>query len=204
MISRRALFLPGVLYCALLLSGTLARAAEPPASPPPAASPAPASPESVVQSYLETMKAGQFVKMAELMHPEALEKFRTMMLAFVDEAKPDGEDNPLQFFQGVKDVASLKKLSPTEFFASFFGGLMDLNPGVKDALGSASMGMTALGSVPEGDVLHVVCRTSAGVEGLSVTKMEVLSLKRAGGNWRVLLSGEMEGLAQSLRASNKG
>ena len=202
MTSRRILFLSGVLCCALSLAGARARAAEPPASPAPAAaSAATASPESVVQGYLETMKAGQFVKMAELMHPEALEKFRAMMLSIVDETKTSEEDNPLRLFRGVKDVAALKKLSPAEFFAAFFGGLMDLSPAMKDALGSGSMGMTPIGSVPEGDVLHVVCRTTAGVEGVNITKMEVISLKRAGGNWRVLLSGEMEGIAQALRAA---
>lgn len=172
--------------------GSLAQAAEPVASP---------SPESVVGSYLEAMKAGQYLESAKLMHPEALEKFRTVLLPLAEAEQESGEANPadslLALFRGVPDVAALKKLPPAEFFAAFFGGVTDANPMLKEALASGSM--TAIGSVPEGDTIHVVCRTSAAVEGISISKMEVVSLKRSAGEWRVLLSGEIEGMAQALR-----
>jgi hypothetical protein len=183
---------PAVLFVLLFLLSfavAFAQAAEP--------RPA-ASPESVVKSYLEALKSGQYLAVAELMHPEALEKFRGMMLPLVEEAAgTDEAASILVLFRGVSDVAALKKLSPAEFFAAFFGGITDANPMLKDALASGSM--NPIGSVPEGDMLHMVCRTSVSVEGISLTKMEVISLRQAQGNWRVLLSGEMEGIVQALR-----
>jgi hypothetical protein len=183
---------PAVLFVLLFLLSfavAFAQAAEP--------RPA-ASPESVVKSYLEALKSGEYLAVAEMMHPEALEKFRGMLLPIAEEAAgANKEESFLVLFRGVADVAALKKLSPAEFFAAFFGGVTDANPVLKDALASGSM--NPIGSVPEGDMLHMVCRTSVSVEGLSLTKMEVISLRQSQGNWRVLLSGEMEGIAQALR-----
>jgi hypothetical protein len=189
------------LLCALFLLLSLSGAAAQPAKP--AAPPAAPSAESVVQIYLEALKAGDFQKSAELMHPEALEKFRSLLIPLAEaSAGEEGEDNLLSLFKGVSDVAALKKLSPAAFFTAFFNGLTEMSPGLKDALASGNM--TVIGSVPEGDTLHVVCRTSVKVEELSIAKMEVMSLKRHEGNWRVLLSGEMEGLAQALSKSVAG
>lgn len=187
------------LLLLLSLSGAFAQTAKPAPAPAPAAP----SAESVVQSYLETLKSGDFQKSAELMHPEALEKFRSLLIPLVEAAADaKAEESLLPLFKGVSDVAALKKLSPAGFFAAFFNGIAEVNPMIKDALASGNM--TVLGSVPEGDVLHVVCRTSVKVEELSIAKMEVMSLKRHEGNWRVLLSGEMEGLAQALSKSMAG
>jgi hypothetical protein len=180
-----------LLLLVFSFSGALAQAAAPPAAE---------SPESVVQRYTAAMKAGDYQKTAELMHPEALEKFRNLLLPLLDVPQgADKEQSALPLFRGAKDVAAVKKLSPTEFFASFMGGLIDSEPLLKDALGSA--GMTPIGSVPEGDVLHVVCRTSVAVQGVSLSKLEVVSVKRSAGNWRILLSGELEGMAELLRAT---
>lgn len=171
----------------LSLAGTSAQAAEPPASP---------SPESVVQSYVQALQSGQYQAVAELMHPEALEKFQSMMLPLFDVAGAEETASLLAFFRDVPDVAAIKKLSRTEFFAAFFAGILG-GPEMKEVL--ASVKMTPIGSVPEGDVLHFVCRSAAAAEGVSISKLEVVSLKRSAGNWRVLLSGEMEGVAQALR-----
>lgn len=177
--------LSSALLLALALSGAPARAAEPAASP-----------ESVVQSYTAALQAGDYLKSTDLMHPEALEKFRGMLLPVIESA---GEQSVqlLALFQGVADIPALKKLSPAQFFASFLGGLTAANPAVLQALSSGNM--TPLGSVAEGDLLHVVCRTSLDFQGIKVNKMNVVSLKRAAGGWRVLLSGEIEGMAEALR-----
>jgi len=185
--------LPCALLVVLSLAGVSVQAAEPPASP---------SPESVVQSYAQALQSGRYLALAELMHPEALEKFQSMMLPLFDAAKGDDAAGLLALFRGVPDVAALKKLSRTEFFAAFFGGIIGGGEGVKEVL--ASVSMTPLGSVPEGDVLHFVCRSAVATDGVSISKLEVVSLKRSAGSWRVLLSGEVEGVAQALRDALSG
>ena len=51
------------------------------------------------------------------------------------------------------------------------------------------------------DVVHVLARTTISVGDLSVTDIEVISFRPYGETWRMLLSGELQGLAQALRAS---
>lgn len=184
-----------VLFYVVLLAVSLAAFAQN------AAPSASDSAETVIQGYLQALKSGQYLKAAELMHPEALEKFRGTILPLVEEtAAGDGEESLLPLFRDVPDIAALRKLSPPEFFAAFFGGMVDAVPGMAEGLGSGNI--TPLGSVPEGDTLHFVCRTSVSMDGLDLSEMEVVSLKRSGGNWRVLLSGEMEGIAQALRKAH--
>lgn len=178
--------LTSALLLALALSGAPARAAET----------ATATPESVVQSYTAALQAGDYLKSTDLMHPEALEKFRGILLPVVEAAGTES-GSLLALFKGVADLPALKKLSPAQFFASFLGGLTAANPAVLQALSSGNM--TPLGSVAEGDLLHVVCRTSLDFQGIKINKMNVVSLKRAAGGWRVLLSGEIEGMAEALR-----
>ncbi|HVR97497.1 MAG TPA: hypothetical protein VMW27_12840 [Thermoanaerobaculia bacterium] len=180
--------------CLLLTTSVLAQTAEP-AKPASAA-----SPETVVQSYLDLMKKGQYNEMAAAMHPEALEKFRSMLLSVAEEmpgaTEPGGM---LSLFKGVSSAEALKKLSPVEFFASFFAGMSELNPVMKELL--ASIQSKALGSVKEGDTVHVVCRTTAGFSGASMDKMEVVSVKQHQGQWKVLLSGDIQNMAQAIRNS---
>ena len=57
-----------------------------------------------------------------------------------------------------------------------------------------------LGSIPEGEVVHVVTRVQIGVGVLAVRQMEVISVKPAGEVWRVMLTGQIEGFAQMVRA----
>lgn len=59
-----------------------------------------------------------------------------------------------------------------------------------------------IGSVPEGsEMVHVVTRNIAKVETLSMTKVEAITLHRTSQGWRLALTGDLEGLAETLQAS---
>ena len=56
-----------------------------------------------------------------------------------------------------------------------------------------------VGHVAEGNDAHVVFRLKvAADDGVTITKVQAMSLRRLGPTWRVLLSGEFEGLAAAL------
>ncbi len=67
---------------------------------------------------------------------------------------------------------------------------------MKETLASGSL--APIGSVPEGDLIHVVGRANGKLGGKGFNKLEVVSVKRVGENWRVLLSGQMEAMTQVL------
>ncbi len=190
---QRSWIVPCALLLALALSGRV-EAGETVV----AATPAADSPEAVIEVYAGAMRGGQFQKAAEVMDPEGLEWMRATVIQFVEGVDPSEQKEVLRVFGGVDDMAALRKLSPAAFFGSFFGAVVSANPEMIEAMGSARM--VPIGSVPEGEVVHVVCRTSVDVSGLKVSKVEVVSLKRVDGRWRVLIPESMKGIFQALNA----
>ncbi len=59
--------------------------------------------------------------------------------------------------------------------------------------------MDVLGHVMEGDTAHVVSRVTVSYQSIEVSKMEVSSFRRANGQWRGLLTGDLSALAKAIR-----
>ena len=71
-------------------------------------------------------------------------------------------------------------------------------PQAKNAF--TAMDSKIIGIVYEGhDLAHVVSRVGVKLEDISMTKMTVITLKRSGTEWRMLLTGEMQGLGEQFR-----
>jgi hypothetical protein len=153
-------------------------------------------PEAVVGQYLHALQAGRYDEMAELMDPVALLRFRDMLLPVLLEA-PSPTPGVL-LLDGVPDRQAAQKLTPSAFLAALFRGLIKQTPAMAEALRSVSGDV--VGSVPEGDsTLHLVCRSRVSVDDLSVIKMTVVTVNLVDGQWRIALTGEIQGMAQALR-----
>ncbi len=155
------------------------------------------TPEQVAIEAYARMRAGDWPGAAETFDPAALKQFREFFDA-------QGETSPmapmLQALLGVEDGKSLEKLDDTAFFAGFLQSMMGRMGGMV-TLG----GQQILGGVPEGaDRMHLVTRTSAEAMGLKMTNMEVVTLNRTSGGWRLALSGQMEGMAALFRKMAEG
>ncbi len=62
-----------------------------------------------------------------------------------------------------------------------------------------------LGSIPEGDsVRHVIARAYIAVGEISMQEMEVISFKKTGETWGILMSGKIKGMAQQIRKALEG
>jgi ABC-type transporter MlaC component len=174
-----------LLLLSLFVSLSFARAAE--------------TPESAASTMLEALKQGDLTQFAGKMHPDALASFQKMMLPIAEAAGEDPKGQQFtQVFMGGKGVAELRKSTPNEFFQIFMGGLMKNVPQMAAMMrGSKAQ---VLGHVMEGpDVAHVVARMQMGTDTLSITKMSVTSLRKDGEQWKGLLSGEIEGMAATLK-----
>jgi hypothetical protein len=159
------------------------------------------SPESAVLTYIDAMKEGKLDRMAELMHPEALATFHAMMQPIVEAAEKSEPtaNEVLQMFDGVTSVAQLRKLGDAKFFSSFYLGMASLEPDLLDALKDADI--EVLGHVMEGDdTAHVLYRVTT-TTGSTMKQTEVVSLRRTKSGWGVLLTNEIEAMAESIRAS---
>lgn len=154
------------------------------------------TPETVAEHYAAAMRAGDWVALTSLMHPDALRKFRGFFAPIVEE-NAFGEVGKVLF--GVDKAADFAALSDSEVFRRLFGFLASNTPALKEALGGAAM--TVIGHVNEGpDTVHLVFRMRVSVQGIAVEKVDVMPMRRHGATWLVLLSGDMEGVAAALRA----
>lgn len=140
----------------------------------PAALGAQQSPEQVVQAYLTHFRAGEMDRVAALMHPRALESFRTVMLRLIGD---ELEETPLA---GRDDVATM----PADSFYLFF-----MEAGGQQAEFSEifqSLQAQPVGHVAQGDSLaHVVYTARMDFMGQQAQQTAVLTLRRHGNGWRV-------------------
>jgi hypothetical protein len=131
------------------------------------------------------------------MHPQALDDFKKMMAPFAEAA---ATKEIAQMFFKVKSKAEYAALSSGEAFKRFMQNVVGAEPIMKEAI--SSIQAEPLGHVMEGaDTAHVVTRTKAGAQGITTTKMAVITMKRDAETWKAMLSGEIDGFARALAMS---
>jgi hypothetical protein len=154
------------------------------------------TPEAVVQRYYETFRAGDFAANAALMHPEALEELKTTLTGMA--ALPGAtEDAEFREMFGVSSIEEMRALPAAVLFERVLRNQLE---GEMRAI-LASTQITILGHVMEGDTTaHVVYRMRMDFGGQSLDQVQVMPLQRAGGEWRVLLTGSLAGMMNSMPA----
>lgn len=152
------------------------------------------SPEAVVVAMNEAMAKGDWKASATWFDPKALKDFRAMLAPVLD-AVPNGQGGSMiAMLFDAESADSLKRASDAEYFASFIAGTMRMS-------GSELESNEIIGSVAEGDDLrHVVTRSTASAQGVRITNMEVISLRKTPQGWRVLLKGDMTGMVETLKS----
>lgn len=154
------------------------------------------TPEQVYQQSVEAVRQHGFAAMSDYMHPQELERFKGMLMPLFDNSGDvPGKEIARSFFGGDATPASIAAMPAVDFMKAVMGMIEGQLKGVDVRVGDSHV----IGSVPEGEVVHLVTRTSVGAGALALTQMEVVSLRPFGDSWRLLLSGQMEGLAQVLK-----
>ena len=153
------------------------------------------SPSDIASAYFTALGKGDWQASTALMHPDALDRFKGI-IATATKGK-DGKELLQQLFQ-VSTQKDFDRLSNAETFRLFWSSMARLQPDLVKAFGMAQQAI--LGSVAEGEnIVHVVSKVTIRPEpGVSASQIDVVSLQRDGASWRVLLTGDMEGLAEEL------
>ncbi len=169
-------------------------------------------PEAVAREAYARMQAADWVAAAETFDPAALKRVRELLMPVLDAVDaagkgkgqagagqaavdPNGVLMLWVLFAPAKSIEEIRALSDREVFARIMSNTM--------SLASARLeGQQVIGSVAEGaDMVHVVTRNVAKVETMSMTKVEAITLRRTDQGWRLALTGDLEGLAETLQAS---
>lgn len=157
------------------------------------------SPEGVAAEFFDAIAGEDYVLAAELFDTEALSSFRQTLafLADLDEAQRDQVYSGL-FGEGATPQ-SIEALSDAQFFSAFLRVSMSQIGGT-DVFANANM--EYLGHVAEApDIAHLVVRMTVGIDGGEFEKMTVVSSRKVGSQWKLLMSGEVRGISDKLRSA---
>ena len=155
------------------------------------------SPEEVIASYFQKVKAEGFGSIADLMHPDELRKFHEMLLPIVTESLAAEEAPTFKFFAAEADPKMPAKMTDAEFMNRFMTWVSESNPALRQIISDASI--ETLGHVVEGDFKHVVVRMKVSANGIDIDQLSVMTVKDFKGKLLMTLSGEMKGVAESLK-----
>lgn len=158
------------------------------------------TPSEVAANYYGALKQKDYVAAAKFFAPSALAEFR-QNLAFMNELPDGGGKFFGTFFGAGASKESVGKLSNVDFFAAFMRAVM----AQAETVGGANFGkMEILGEVPEGkDKVHVLSRNRVSVGELEMESMDVASVALVDGEWKMLMSGKIKGMAAQLKAALK-
>ena len=158
------------------------------------------SPESVALDLSQAYKHLDFDRVAEMMHPEALNNLQEMVL---DIMALDSTGSVAIIFTGETDPAIIQNLHPQTSFSRFMEGLIQLQPEMAHAF--TSLETEAIGHIMEGESLaHVVTRGKVSMMGTEVEHMEIMTMKRHNDGWLAMLSGDINNMAQAFRTTLGG
>jgi predicted RNase H-like nuclease len=153
------------------------------------------TPEQVVQRYFDSFRTGDYAANVALMHPEALQSMKETMSGLA--ALPGAAEEPeFREMFGVSTLQEFNQLSPAVLMERILRYQLR-DEDMREILSSSRT--TVLGHVMEGDSLaHVVYRMRMSIGEMEMDQVQVAPLKRADGQWRVLLTGSLAGMMNAV------
>ena len=153
------------------------------------------TPEEFAQSYIAAMQTADWSTAAQLMHPDALAEFKTMFVPLVG---MDKSGEVAQSLFGAADSAALANTPADSVFARFMTAITGASPDLWELMSGAQTEI--IGHVLEGDtgIAHVVFRMHMTMDGITARKVDAMPVKRYEGQWRALLTGNIEGMAAAI------
>ncbi|SFK97992.1 hypothetical protein [Lysobacter sp. cf310] len=150
-------------------------------------------PQPVIEASAECSRRQDWLCLARLMDPVALKDLRELLGERISGATPDPRFTAM--FDG-KTPEQIKRLDDSEFFAAFMAGTL------RSVGGVSIESLQVVGGIPEGeDQYHAVTRAvmRSGLTDTPMTMMDIVSLRRIDGRWRLQLKGDVRAMIEGLR-----
>jgi hypothetical protein len=153
-----------------------------------------ASPEALVRAYMADVRKDGMIVVSRYIHPDELARFKDMLMPWVRKDASQKNEVIPGLFGAEATLASVEAMPPSQFMDAF----MRL---AGEQLKELTFGdIEIVGTVREKDLSHVVTRVAAGIKGVQIRKLTVVTAKPMGEEWKLLLSGELEGMAAAISA----
>jgi hypothetical protein len=132
------------------------------------------------------------------MHTESLEKFHAIIMPGIEKLILTSQSDSINVFGKMFDSETIQNTVPAEFFVEILNMTTELSEDMKNTF--EGMKNTNVGAVTEGDsLIHVITRTDMNIGGQVIKELNVNTLKRDEGDWKLLLSNKFEGVAMMIR-----
>jgi len=156
------------------------------------------TPESAMRSYADAVKSWDVGRMARLMHPEALQKFRGAFDgAFRGESASRAKNDLLPLF-AVATYEEFAALSDVEAYQRLTETVSRAAPGLKEMMAGSQYEFVSQSQ--KDDQVYVIYLLGVPVEGRLVQKQVVQALKQHEGEWRLLLPADGEATIAGIDA----
>ena len=156
------------------------------------------TPESAMLSYTAATRSWDAERMAKLMHPEALRRFREAFnAAFLGERSAQARTDLLPLF-AVSTYEDYVALSNVEAYQRLNEVIARSSPQLAEIMANTEYEM--IGQVQSGDAVFVTYVLAVPVEGRVVRKQVVQELKQHEGSWLLMLPPDGEATIARLDA----
>lgn len=158
-------------------------------------------PETIAQAQLAALRVSDWKQFTAYMHPRALVRFKDLMapIATAVTASQDvAAKKAHETLFGGLPLDRIQASPPELFFERFMENFAKMNPQFVE--GYKKLGVEFVGHVKEGGSVHVVVRYMRDVGGAPISEMSASTFQRDQGEWRAVLSPDLEKLAAGLRA----
>ena len=157
--------------------------------------------EKVVAESLEASRKDDWKRYAELVHPDSLQEYKDMWLPILRVAtreRPEKQADMLSAFDKATDLKAVMALKPKEFLASSMKGMASQIPGLR--ANSTDVEEKIIGTLHDGnDRAYVVVRTRRKTDRDDLSRVEVISLKRSGNEWKLMLPDVVRIMADTFK-----
>jgi hypothetical protein len=155
--------------------------------------------DKVVAASGQAARKGDWDAFAALIHPDSLQNFKALFVPVLQAAAKKGgggQADLLTLFEGAKDLKTVLAWEPKEFFVRFMKEYASAPLKVNCPSGT----IRVLGMVPEGSAqVHVVVRAIRTIEKTEISRVDVVTLKRSGRGWKMLLPSELRVVAETIK-----
>ena len=153
-----------------------------------------ATPEAAVKEYMAALQKDGMLVVSRFLHPDELKRFKEMLMPMFRKEAAAKSEAIRGIYGAEATLACIEAMPP----ADFMDGFMRL---AGEQLSGATFGdAEMLGKISEKDVVHVVTRAATKVKEIEIKTVTVVSTKKSGAEWKLMLTGELEGLATALSA----
>ncbi len=154
--------------------------------------------------YLTALRNQGFSGAAAHLHPDALTRFKALVLPRLKEESVHGSRTLLNAtFGRTADYAAAAAAAPADFLARFGRVISVREPDAAPRFSS----LTPVGVLREGERLHVLVRLNpppAAAGTAPAERLEVVTLLAQGNEWKVDLDGRLQSVAANLGAAGAG